>query len=223
MLDLLTKTVYSSFIFVFPQIVFASNSVIIKDSIKESFKKFQEDSSYILSVQNKEYSVRKCPSSLNVDTSAFSRLGKYKRVKVSCPSIGWSIYVPISIGRHVESTFTTNPINKNDLLTERNTMVKEVLVYDSKYRTRLDYSKKNRALKFYAPNQEVLGTKVAFAKDIEKGQSLKIISIFPGGKIEMNGVSLTSGNIGDRIKARNISSDKVVQGILKTRYELEVN
>jgi flagella basal body P-ring formation protein FlgA len=56
---------------------------------------------------------------------------------------------------------------------------------------------------------------------IHRGQQVLLVAHSPGIDVRMAGIALADGRIGDRIHVRNLSSDRVVEGIVRSDSEVE--
>lgn len=161
--------------------------------------------------------LRRCAHLPTAELAPGARLEGNSTVKVRCAEpVPWSIFVPVSIERYSEVVVAARPLTRARILTPADLRVEQMETssltsgYFQGIRPLLGMQLK-RPL---TPGQVLIGAHLTQPRLVERGQQVTLYSARPGLRVRMKGVALESGTEGERIRVRNRSSKRVVEGIV---------
>ena len=139
-------------------------------------------------------------------------------VTVRCPDAGgWSIVVPVEVETDVAVLVARRPLNRGELPAEADLEIatRRVGGLGTQYLTRTADISGRRLRHPLAPGQPVTADALATPVLVERGQQVTLVARATGFSIRASGVSLDAGGNGDRIRARSLSSGRIVQGVVQ--------
>ncbi len=136
-------------------------------------------------------------------------------VNVKCAEpVSWSIFVPVSIERHAQIVVAARALTRHQVIRPEDIRLEHQDTgqlssgYFSDPSDIVGMEVKRRLM----PGQ-ILGTAhVAPRQLIERGQAVTLYAARPGLTVRMKGEALESGAEGQRIRVRNRSSKRIVEG-----------
>jgi len=162
----------------------------------------------------------KCSQALSTFESPNSKTSGKTTVGVRCDGdIFWKLYISVNIKVMKEIAVLKNPITRNSILTADDiTLVKkDISSLHQGY-----YTQANKLVGKHVKRAMKSGTIITPAKvknplAIKKGSMVTILADISGIKVRMKGKALKSGSLGDWITAKNLSSNRKIEGkILKS-------
>ncbi|HUI61404.1 MAG TPA: flagellar basal body P-ring formation chaperone FlgA [Steroidobacteraceae bacterium] len=160
-----------------------------------------------------------CPRALVASLTAGMSLQARSTVGVSCNGpVHWTVYLPVTVESKIEVLVLTRPVNRDDRLTPADVTVetRRTAGPGTAYLTKLsDLS--GRTVK----RPLAAGTTLAvdmFTPDliVRRGQQVTLLS--SGGAIEVraSGRAMVDGAAGARIQVQNLSSMRVIEGVVES-------
>jgi flagella basal body P-ring formation protein FlgA len=166
-----------------------------------------------------------CPFELEI----FSPYGKINvgtgTVGVRCNSDQpWTIYVPISINGSGDVVTLSRNVKRGDILTA------EDLTIENRDLARINAG-------YYTDPQEVIGQQLRRPlmrgailmqfqleepKLIKRGQEVFIVADSTGISVKMRGTAMMDGKEGDRVKVRNLTSRRIIEGVVISTNTVKV-
>lgn len=166
-----------------------------------------------------------CNQPLVADLPAAARLSARLTVAVRCTSnTPWRVYVPVRVTVTRMLVVTAAPLPRGKVLAPGDMILaeREISVAPGGYFTTLDAAT-GRVLRRPVAAGVVLSPGLLDAPLlVRRGQAVTLEARSGGIAVQMAGVSRADGSQGDRIEVKNISSGKVVQGIVKNEKTIEI-
>ncbi|MBK1723677.1 flagellar basal body P-ring formation chaperone FlgA [Thiocystis violacea] len=139
-------------------------------------------------------------------------------VNVRCAGpVTWSIFVPVSIERHLQVVTTARALGRQQVIQPADVRLErqETSSLTSGYFTELSAVVGLEAKRRLIPGQVLTQTQVAPRQLIKRGQEVTIYAMRPGLTVRMKGEALENGSEGERIRVRNRSSKRIVEGYVE--------
>ena len=158
-----------------------------------------------------------CGSELDTSFLAGGVRSDNKTVRVVCPGPNtWSLYVPVSVQRLDRVVVLARPVEPGALLSAQDLRVEEREIgrMTAGYFTdpgQLAGKKMRRAV---GVGQPVTRLAVASPKLLRRGQRVVFVARAGGIEVRMEGEMLMDGAAGDRVRVRNLRSNRIVEGEL---------
>ncbi|NKN33182.1 flagellar basal body P-ring formation chaperone FlgA [Marichromatium bheemlicum] len=138
--------------------------------------------------------------------------------------VPWSIFVPARVERYAQVLVVARPITRQqrlqakDLRRERQALSS----LSGGYFKELDAVIGMEARRALTPGQVLTSAHVAPRKLVERGQLVTIYSGSGGLMVRMSGEALEDGTAGQRIRVRNRSSRRIVEGYVEPSGHIHV-
>lgn len=159
----------------------------------------------------------RCSQPLESDWAPGSSNAGRATVAIRCTDARpWKLYVPVRITHQQYVAVTARPmirgqrISQNDLIIENRSLEQQrgVAIQDPG-------SVEGHVMKHsIAAGKVLLLRMISAPKLVERGQRVVLTAASPGLNINMKGIALEDGQLGDRIKVRNPVSKRVIHGIV---------
>ena len=134
--------------------------------------------------------------------------------KVSCAApTPWSIYVPVELRIYRNVVVAARALQRGDSLTADDLKIeaRDVLAPGSPALTRLDDAIGKNLRRPLAENTVLTASVVEFPILIRRGDRISISSHNGGIAVRANAEALDNGRYGERIRARNLQAEKVIE------------
>ena len=148
-----------------------------------------------------------------------------KTVSVRCPAPTWKIYVPVSISIYDDVLIAKHPLlrgitpQKSDLTLETRDLGK----LSNGYFLHYDQVKRLVVRRSIKPGQILNPGLLKAKKLIKNGQIVTLIANAEGIQVRSSGKALSDGSVGQNIKIRNLSSKRIVEGIVLAQGLVQIN
>lgn len=139
-------------------------------------------------------------------------------VNVRCSEpVGWSIFVPVRIERHTEVVVAARPLGRTQVIRAQDIRLerKETSRLTSGYLSDPASAVGQEATRRLVPGQVLTSSHIAPRQLVERGQEVTLYAVRPGLTVRMKGEALENGAEGQRIRVRNRSSKRVVEGFVE--------
>ncbi|TCW33440.1 flagellar basal body P-ring formation chaperone FlgA [Marichromatium gracile] len=167
----------------------------------------------------------RCDRTPNASLAPGARTSGSTTVNLRCSKpVQWSIFVPARIERHTQVVVVARPIAREqriqatDLRRER----QEVSSLSGGYFRDPNAVIGMEARRALTPGQVITSAHVAPRKLVERGQLVTIYSGDGGLMVRMSGEALEDGAAGERIRVRNRSSRRIVEGYVEPSGHIHV-
>ncbi len=169
--------------------------------------------------------LKACASDLEAFLPPGGSVRRSTSVGVRCRGpVAWKLYVPVTLETRVEVARLTRALPPGHRLSEADfEWVAHVQRTGSAALQRDLQSPVGRVLRTAAGAGQVLRTTMLEpAYVIRRGERVTLASGAAALAIRMQGEALANGTIGQKIRARNLSSGRVVEGVVRARGLLEI-
>ncbi|MEZ5444570.1 MAG: flagellar basal body P-ring formation chaperone FlgA [Gammaproteobacteria bacterium] len=146
-------------------------------------------------------------------------------VGVRCPgATPWTVYVPVRVSAPRPVVVLTRPVPRGAALTAQDIDVelREVGGLGSGYFEDPAAVLGKMLTRPGSPGQVVVPTLVTGAVAVKRGQQVTLTANSGGILVRMEGTALADGSIGDRLKVKNNSSARVVEGTVLSDGSVEI-
>lgn len=147
-------------------------------------------------------------------------------VGVRCPDAsGWSLYVPVRLEVLTPVVVLAAPLSRGDRLEPRHLALeaRDVAQLAGGYLTRVEDAEDMVLRRSLAVGAVLTGNSVERPKIVQRGQRVRLISTSGGFSVSSEGEALSDAARGDRLRVRNLSSRKVVEGVVDENGGVLVN
>lgn len=168
-----------------------------------------------------------CPQPLTSTLAPGSQFSGKTTVHLRCNSTSnpWTVYLGAQIKLYGMVIQTAGPLTKDHILREDDLIAVEEDLSRIKYGYFVN--KKyliGKQLKRRLPQNKVIKANFVKAKTlVKRGELVSIIAENSGYSVKMTGKALNSGARGDRIRVKNISSKRIVEGTVKEAGVVSIN
>jgi len=187
-----------------------------------------DDVEFSINVQNidQRLKLKSCPE--EVEIKAMKDLIKAGRntVSVRCNSdVSWRIFMTAQVKIFGQVLVYRHPLNKGHLIREGDINLKKVelstlrATYLSNTKLAINHVLKRNVNRGAVISVNNLSKPIL----IKKGDTIVILAESNGFKISMKAIALSSGSKGDKIRAKNIKTKKIVQGIIFDAQTIKIN
>jgi flagellar basal body P-ring formation protein FlgA len=160
-----------------------------------------------------------CTETLALDDSRAGQGRPAAAVEVRCEGDKpWALYVPVTLRRYAEVLVAARPLARGTVLAAEDVRLARTLVGASgedHFRAPAEALGRitGRAL---AAGEPLLAAQLRRARLIRRGAQVRITSAGANISISVAGTALEDGGAGDRVRVRNLSSARVVEGVVQT-------
>lgn len=169
--------------------------------------------------------LRACAEPLTAFTPPGFRPAARVSIGVRCPtSDGWTLYVPVRVEIATEVVVLAAPASRGDVLRHEQLAIerRDVAPLLDGYLTRLDDAQ-NMVLRRNVPVGAVLTAAVLSRPTlVRRGQRVVVLSRSGSFTVRSEAEALSDGAAGERIRARNLRSRQVIEGVVDEQGRLEV-
>lgn len=161
--------------------------------------------------------LKPCGAALEASFLAGGRQSGNKTVRVVCPGPKpWSLYVPVSIRRFDKVVVLDRPVEPGALLGSEDVRLEEREIghLASGYFTDPGQVVGKKMRRSLGVGQPVSRLAVTSPRLLRRGDRVMFLARAQGLEVRMEGEMLSDGAAGDRVRVRNLRSNRVVEGKL---------
>jgi flagella basal body P-ring formation protein FlgA len=167
----------------------------------------------------------RCDQPLQAFTPPNTELKKNLVIGIRCRgSSPWKVYVPVKLTAKRQVLVTSRPLSRGATLSSADVRLEErdVTVARGAYLT--DVAQLNgKILKRTVPEGRLVTADMLNEEDIiKRGQRVTLLVEQSGFMVQMAGTALSDGTINERIRVENNSSQRTVEGIVRSPQLVEV-
>ena len=128
----------------------------------------------------------------------------------------WKLYVPVRITHQQYVAVTARPLARGERIRQADLIIEKRSLEQQRGVAIQDPGRvESHVLKYsIAAGKVLLLRMISAPKLVERGQRVILTAASPGLNINMKGIALENGQMGDRIKVRNPVSKRVIHGIV---------
>ncbi len=167
-----------------------------------------------------------CPEPLSSALAPGSRLSGKTTVHLRCNSRRpWTVYITAQIQLYGLIVETSRPLNKGHILASDDLVLSEKDLSKVKYgyfvkKDNLIGKQLSRRL---AQKRIIKSNYVKEQTLVKRGENVSIVAENIGYSVKMSGTALSSGVLGERIRVKNSSSKRVIEGTIKSAGVVSIN
>jgi flagella basal body P-ring formation protein FlgA len=165
--------------------------------------------------------VPECPVAITIYASYEALQQANVTVKASCKPTGWYLFLMVKAVQMQNVATLSTAVSPGTLLTRSNVEIVEIdkkLLRSSTFAD-IEAVLGARVKRRLQPGQPITPNQLCF---VCEGDNIVISAGIPGLSIRTSGVAEQDGNIGDTIRVRNLSSDKVIGARVISIKKVEV-
>ncbi|MBF0255564.1 MAG: flagellar basal body P-ring formation protein FlgA [Gammaproteobacteria bacterium] len=158
------------------------------------------------------------------DPPSFRRLGRTS-VGVRCTGAKpWSLFVSASVRAELPVVVASRALARGSLVQHSDVQLQSIssdeLLAD--YLTQLDEASGKRLRRNVSSGEVLNSGMLLIPKAVKYGNQVTLITRVAGLEVRMKGKSLGQGSIGERVAVENLSSQRRVEGIIRSTDLIEV-
>jgi len=145
-------------------------------------------------------------------------------VGVRCEgAIRWTIYTSVSVESQIAVLVARRPLNRDAELAAADFQLdtRRVPGVASAYVTDSAALHEQRLHQPLAAGEALLYAALAPANLVHRGQHVVLLARAGGVEVRMEGVALADGGVSDRIRVENLSSQRIIEGIVRSESVVE--
>ncbi len=167
----------------------------------------------------------RCDQPLSAFTPPNTELKKNLVIGVRCRgSRPWKVYVPVKLSARRQVLVTSRPLSRGATLSAADVRIEEKDVTMARGAYLTDVAQLNgKILKRTVPEGRLVTADLLNDQDIiKRGQRVTLMVEQSGFMVQMAGTALSDGTINERIRVENTSSQRTVEGIVRSPQMVEV-
>jgi len=196
-------------------------------------------SNYIIKQMPEEYTIeslktgkidsrmkfKKCQQDLTASISGIFRVNKHFTVGVKCANPQWSFYVPIKAIITANIVVANTTILKNEYISKSKLMLVKQAISGQhrRYFKQIKDVAGKEAKRTIKANKPITASQLQPNYLVKRKQQVLIVARNPNLMVKMKGIALKNGKNRDRIKVRNIKSNKIIEGVVSAEGIVTVN
>ncbi len=140
-------------------------------------------------------------------------------IQVRCAGpVSWSLFIPVRIERYLSVVVLDRPVERQQMIGPADLRLERQAVSSltSGYFSDLESVIGLRTRRRLAAGQVLIPAHVEQPPLIKRGQEITIYAVKPGLTVQMKGIALEDGRLGQRIRIRNSSSKRIVEGYVES-------
>ncbi len=136
----------------------------------------------------------------------------------------WKLYVTATSDRVVPVVVARRRLNRGDVISAADVELTRLAVgrFRRGYLTRLEAAVGRVVRQGLDPGELVAPSRIDRQRVVSRGQRVTLETGATGIRIRMGGVAQSAGGVGDRIEVRNVSSGRVVEGVVLSAERVSV-
>jgi flagella basal body P-ring formation protein FlgA len=169
--------------------------------------------------------LKECDEPLEAFQPAGGRSLGNTTVGVRCPGTQpWTLYVPVKVSIHDTVVVAARSLSKGMIVRDQDVKLveKDLTRLRAGYYRDLSEVIGNEVIRTVSMGAAITTPMVKSPVQIKRGQQISLVATANGLVVQMAGEALANGAAGDRIRVRNLSTKKVVEGIVQSATTVQV-
>lgn len=228
-----------NFFIVLLLVLFTQNSIAkgfhSLDDIKETAREFvlnrinntDEDIQVVIGRLDQRLRLNQCSVPLEAYSPDYEvRRGGLSTVGVRCNDVKpWSLYVPVSVKNFKKIAVLKHAVVRNTLLTEEDISFQKTNINQltSGYFENIKDLKDKVLSQNLSKGTILTRHMVKSPMAIKRGQVVTLIAKNAVIEVRMEGKAMSKGAIGERIKVKNLKTNRIVEGVVMDKHLINVN
>lgn len=212
------------------QIIAFENLTALSLKAENFIKNIEIDSDYPVIVNikpiSKKLKLKKCNSPIIFEFNNQRKKTGNTLLRVSCNSpTKWRMHLPVQITSFQDVLVLKQPVLRSQTIDESDIVVKKMNEKHLMrgYYTHVDQLKNLETKRNLKGNTILSPSNLKIRHLIKSGQQVTVQLFDSGIGVKASGTALHSGSKGQRIKVRNNSSLKIIEGVVKSANIVQVN
>ena len=136
----------------------------------------------------------------------------------------WTLYVPVKVSLFGSVVTATRPLSKGMVLQAEDLKLveKDLAQLQASYYTDISQLAGKQVTRRVAMGKAVTSSMVKDRRQVERGQFVSLIAESGGLQVRMKGEALEDGTAGQRIQVRNVSTRRVLDGVVLSASTVQV-
>jgi flagella basal body P-ring formation protein FlgA len=166
----------------------------------------------------------RCAAPLAARPAPGSRVGGRVTIEVECPGLGWRVFVPVTLALRLPVVVAARPLPVGQAIAPADLRLvqRDVHGLPRGYYTRIEDAVGLSVARALGAGEAVTPAVVRAGTLVRRGQQVILLARTDGLAVRMGGEALSDGGISQRIRVRNLSSGREVEGIVRSAGLVEV-
>jgi flagella basal body P-ring formation protein FlgA len=187
----------------------------------------RSDGHVIVQAQNLDSRLRlaECDRTLNAGIAGDGQVRAHTTVAVHCEgSVHWTLYISVSVDSEFPVLVARRALSRDAELSAQDfeLMPRHLPGLTSDYVTTPSVIAGQRLRQAISSGQALSLAALTPSNVIHRGQQVTLIAGTGGFQVRMSAVALSDGRVADRIRVQNLSSQRVIEGIVRSDNVVEV-
>jgi flagella basal body P-ring formation protein FlgA len=169
--------------------------------------------------------LRKCQQELTAFVSGSFKVNRNLTVGVKCSQPQWKFYVPIKAHITTSVVVANTTILRGEYISEDKLSIIKKKVnnrYNNFFRSINDIVGK-LAKRTIRADRPITASQLQIRYLVKRKQQVIIVAKNDKLMVKMNGIALSNGRSNERVKVRNINSNKIIEGVVSSEGVVTVN
>lgn len=174
---------------------------------------------------DKRLRLANCSQELSTKHSSVARGGRLT-VNVSCDgNKPWNLYVPVQIEIMQEVVVLTHSLPRKSVITNKDVQleIRDTNKMHAGYFAELTDVVGKTLLRSTSGGLALTPMYVQAENLVKRGQEVTLLAQGTGITVRMSGEALANGIAGERIKVKNLSSNRVIEGIITENGQIKIS
>lgn len=165
-----------------------------------------------------------CQQPLETFLPAGAKIQHNSSVGVRCPAPHWSLYVPVTVVVYARVLVASEPLSRGTALNQGQfrTERRDTTTLSWGYFTDPADLAGRETARFVAAGAVLTPGMVQRPVVIERGQRVMLRASAGGVKVTMQGEALGRGRVDERVRVRNLSSKRIVEGVVRANGVVDI-
>jgi flagella basal body P-ring formation protein FlgA len=167
---------------------------------------------------DKRLRLQQCDEILHSFSNSVSNTVGSRTIGVKCQgSVEWTVYVPVKVKVVKPVVVSSRPLPANQTLTERDVRLEPMDIAELRHGYQESLQQViGQQLKYPLSVGMVIPTRsLKQERVIRRGEQIVLLATAGTMEVRMNGTALDDASVGERVKVKNSSSQRVVEGIVQ--------
>lgn len=169
--------------------------------------------------------LNKCDSPLDAFLPSGHHMTNMTTVGVKCNSNKpWTLYVPVKVRLQSEVVVANRPLARGEIISANDLSIakKDLNLLRYGYFRTFDGLSGKRVKNSISAGRIITPKLITQPIVIKRGQAVNIIAKTKQVEVRMNGVAMQNGAVGEHIQVKNVSSNKIVHGVVTAGGDIKV-
>ena len=166
----------------------------------------------------------RCEQPLAAEAAPGSRIGGRTTIEVRCPQPSWRVFVPVTLAVRLPVVVAARPLPVGRALGAADLALAERDAHGLTrgYFTRVEDAVGQQVSRALGAGEAVTPAVLRAGTVVRRGQQVTLLARTDGIAVRMGGEALADGGTGQRIRVRNLSSGREVEGVVRSADLVEV-